>query len=471
MIKPKTIIELQKDAISWPLYVSMIILSINSIVIGYSYYYAGITLPYHQTGTHGFIELTADQCNWYLSLHPLTILIGSVLCNPLGEKLGRKRVLMAANLVNVVSFTMMYFATNFAILLAGRLISGLSIGIGILMPFVLLSEISTIELRSGFANSVNLFISIGTLLAYVLNMIVSPAFLPFAVIGCSILFIAASVSLTESPHWLIRQGRMEEAENVFRTLRGEAYMGIQNEIKEVLNVLKQTSDAKNVSRWVSRTFLIPMGILILLFSTIGLCGLDAPLNLNGPRMFEEFGFHIPYQIIMLFIPAGSTVGYIVATPLMDRLRKRTHFILAALIMAMSTASLGLAYYTKDHHEDKIVSQIFMSAGALGLTFGYGVGLGSVVYALPGELLCPEDKTIGISIAHCCRMVCTAAVMKVYPFCLEIFGYPILFSFHTFVLVIAAVFVLRFLPETRNKSLSELQLLFQKNSDPADYDIY
>jgi len=470
MVRPENIIDLQRAALSWPLYLSMSILAVNSIVIGYSYYYAGITIPYHQTGSHGYIKLSEDQSNWYLSLHPLTILIGSVLCNPLGEQLGRKRVLMAANLVNVLSFTLMYFAPNFGLLLTGRLISGLSIGIGILMPFVLLSEISTIRLRSGFANAVNLFISLGTLLAYVLNMIFSPAYLPFAVVGCSIVFIAASVSLSESPHWLIRQGRMEEAEFVLRTLRGDAYLGIQNEIKEVLNVLKQTSDAQDVSRWKSRTFLIPMGILILLFSTIGLCGLDAPLNLNGPRMFEEFGFHIPYQIIILFIPAGSCLGYIVATPLMERLRKRDHFILAALVMAVSTVSLGLAYFFKDYSDNKTISQVLMAGGALGLTFGYGVGLGSVVYALPGELLCPEDKTIGISIAHCCRMICTAAVMKIYPYCVAEIGYPILFTFHTCVLVFAALFVLRYLPETKDKSLSELQLLFQKKP-PEDFYIY
>lgn len=462
LVSGKSIIDLQEEAFSLPLYISLAVLSINNIAVGYSYYYAGITLPYHKNGEFGYIPLTDNESNWYLSLHPLTILLGSLFCNPLGECLGRKKALIFANMINVMSFAMMYVAPSFIVLLTGRLLSGFSTGIGILVPFVYLNEISTIKRRAGMANSANLFISFGTLTAYLLNMTFSPAYLPLPAIGFSILFIACTVCLPESPHWLIRKGRMLEAETVFRALRGDVYQGIDNEIKEVLNVLQQTSDKETVSRWTSRGFLMPMGILIFLFSTVGLCGLDAPFSLYGPRMFAEFGFHIPYQYIMLFIPTGSSLGYIIAIPLMERLRKRDNYMFAATVMALSTGFISLAYFMKDYFSHMPTAQLFMASGAIGVTFGYGVGLGSVVYALPGELLCPEDKTIGISIAHCFRMVWTAAIMKVYPLLLELLGYPVLFAFHTLVLLTSIVFVCRFLPETRNKSLNELSNLFAKN---------
>ena len=67
-------------------------------------------------------------------------------------------------------------------------------------------------------------------------------------------------------------------------------------------------------------------------------------------------------------------------------------------------------------------------------------MGSVTYAMPGELLSPEDKTIGINIAQCVRMVGTAAVLKVYPLLVAALGYPALFLCHAGALLAAAAFV-------------------------------
>ena len=67
-------------------------------------------------------------------------------------------------------------------------------------------------------------------------------------------------------------------------------------------------------------------------------------------------------------------------------------------------------------------------------------MGSVSYAMPGELLSPEDKTIGINIAQCVRMLGTAALLKVYPTLVATLGYPVLFLSHAAILLSAAAFV-------------------------------
>ena len=67
-------------------------------------------------------------------------------------------------------------------------------------------------------------------------------------------------------------------------------------------------------------------------------------------------------------------------------------------------------------------------------------MGSVTYAMPGELLSPEDKTIGINMAQCVRMLGTAAVLKVYPLLVAALGYPALLLGHATTLLAAAAFV-------------------------------
>merc|ERR1719237_130285 len=91
------------------------------------------------------------------------------------------------------------------------------------------------------------------------------------------------------------------------------------------------------------------------------------------------------------------------------------------------------------------------------------GMGSVSYAMPGELLSPEDKAIGINIAQCVRMLGTAGGLKVYPSLVASLGYPLLFLGHAASLLSAALFVICCLPETRNKTLTEIHQLFSKQT--------
>jgi len=469
MCQAGDILELQKSARLWPLYLAGIILCLHNTVLGLSFYYASVTIPYHANGTHGYLELSEDEDTTYVSLHQLAMLLGSLLSHPLGEKFGRKKILVLSNLVTILSFVLMALAPNYAVLLAGRSLSGFAVGLGILLPLVLLSEISTIVLRPGLANSCNLAINFGGLVMYGINMVLPPPLLPYSVIAFAAFFICTSIFLTESPHWLIRTGKMEEAEVVYRALRGINYMGVQREIKEVYEISDKKNAYKMGSRWKARTFLQPLGIICFMLSCIGLCGLDAPLSMYGPRMFSEFGFNIPYKYIMLIIPTGGFVGYCVALPLLKCMTKGNQYISNALLMALSTVCLGTAYFTKDMDGWEAPAQALLCAGSFGLSFGYGAGYGAVAYMLPGELLSPADKTIGVSIGEACRLVWTAVVIKIYPWCLALMGYPILFLIHTAVLLISALFTFRYLPETENKSLTEIQALFKKEKKLSEED--
>jgi len=216
-----------------------------------------------------------------------------------------------------------------------------------------------------------------------------------------------------------------------------------------------------LSQWNKRTFLQPLAILMFMMFFIALNGVDCPLNFYGPSMFAEFGFTLSPALISCIIPAGQLLGYSFAPLVMSVISKKRQYILACIIMFLSTCTLALSYYAKlANFTPAVVQQVGLAMGCLGLTFGYGVGMGSVSYAMPGEILSPSDKTIGISIAQCVRMIATTVIIKVYPFLVKSLGYPILFSCHALNFVAAAIFVLMFLPETKDKSLSEIQSYFK-----------
>merc|ERR1719391_530386 len=131
-------------------------------------------------------------------------------------------------------------------------------------------------------------------------------------------------------------------------------------------------------------------------------------------MFSQFGFSMSPRLLACVIPVGQLLGYAIAPLIMTRISKKLQYIGATLFMAISLGVLSLSYWAQtSHFQPTNLPQVGLVAGSLGLTLGYGMGMGSVSYAMPGELLSPEDKAIGINIAQCVRMLGTAGVLKVW----------------------------------------------------------
>jgi len=462
--EPESILSLQKSAKAWPLIKKMIILCIHTLGLGFGLYFTSLTVPYHKTALSGYMLMSEDVESWYLSIFPLTMFIVSHVANLLAEWLGRKKTLLLSNGLTITSMLVMYFAPNYPLLFIGRAIGGFGTGSGIIVALVYSSEIATIKLRPGFAAIFNIALAAGTLILYVVNMVLPPEYLHFFVMSISLVFIVlATLVLPESPHWLVRRERLEDAAAAYRSLRGQEYKGVQREIEEIQTVLRgsSTENDQKKSRWMTRRFLHPLGILVFLCSSIGLCGLEA-INIYGPSMFAVFGFVLPYKVVQLIIPIGGFLGYSLGLALFGCMSKKHQYVAASTLMAISAGCIGFAYYVKDSIDgNDILAQALFSIGSLGIPLGYGAGIGAVVYALPGELLAPEDKAVGVSTAQSCRLLTTFVSTKVYPYVLRLVGYPGMFTFHGVTQVLSALFVIGFLPETRDKSIAELDEMFKK----------
>ena len=159
-----------------------------------------------------------------------------------------------------------------------------------------------------------------------------------------------------------------------------------------------------------------MFILMLMMFFIALNGVDCPLNFYGPTMFEEFGFEIAPTLLSCLIPAGQLFGYIFAPAIMSLISKKRQYLCACFLMIIASLSLSFAYLARYSNYSQYfpvsLPQVCLAGGSLLLTFGYGAGFGAVSYAMPGELLSPSDKSIGISIAQCVRMIATTVIIKV-----------------------------------------------------------
>ena len=289
----KSIFEKQEVASQALLAVTMAILVTFTTSMGASYVYGGLTLEHHRGGEErgSFLQLTEDEGSWYMSLVPLLNMVASLAASQLGEWLGRKKVLIVSTILNIGGFVFIHFSSSFWLLALGRAVSSFGCGIGVMMPFVLISEISTIRARAPLSVLNTVSLSLGILLSFIFLFIFPAAYLIFFTPGISVVFLVLSPILPESPHFLVRKGRLDEARATLKRLRGAEYMGIEDEIEEVIKLMemKKERGTNFISRWSKRTFLQPLSILMVLMFFISVNGIDCPMSFYGPSMFVEFG--------------------------------------------------------------------------------------------------------------------------------------------------------------------------------------
>ena len=227
-----------------------------------------------------------------MSIVPIVNVLGSIVAFPLGEWLGRKKVLMMSAALNIAGFGIIYLSKEFWVLTFGRGLSQFGIGLGVMMPFILISEITTIKARAPLSVINILSMSVGILLSFFFLFIFSAASLIFFDCSLGILFLVLSPLLPESPHFLVRENRLEEARRVLKKLRGTVYKGVEEEVQEVImltELRKAGGEISLMARWKKRTFIQPLSILMVLMLFISLNGVDCPMNFYGPSMFAEFG--------------------------------------------------------------------------------------------------------------------------------------------------------------------------------------
>lgn len=217
---------------------------------------------------------------------PLFQMLGIVAGFPTGEWLGRKKVLLLTSVLSILGFTIMFYSHAFWLLALGRSVNSFSIGFGSMMPYILVSEITTIKARAPTAVVNTLAFAFGGLFAFLVAHLLPLAYLLHTSVILSILFLLLSPLLPESPHFLARQGDIAEAKQVLVWLRGKAYEGVDREIEEVLALCQVKGE---VARWRQKTFLHPLALLLTLFAFVSLSGLDCPLNFYGPSIFADFG--------------------------------------------------------------------------------------------------------------------------------------------------------------------------------------
>ena len=317
--------------------------------------------------------------------------------------------------------------------------------------------------------SVNTFTpNAGYLYGLMIGTLVPINIMPWAIVVPSIVFLLLSWCMVESPVWLMKQGRSAESGAVLAWLRGSEYP-IEPELKELESLVSDSAEDNVISRGnlLSKSFLFPLFILSTMFFFHASVGAD-DLSYYALTIFKYPGVSISPNLIAMLFQLSFTIGLMVAPFIMHRVNRKPQFISGGVGLAICMLLIGC------YHSFDLASVSFIPAitpVVLHLIAGliFGTGFGPVPYTLTGELFPQHLKSVGCGIAIAVRYVGQFAQLKLFVLCKDFIGMEGVYFLHCACALFISVFVFILLPETRNKTYTELDLIFrkQKKQEPVD----
>jgi MFS transporter, SP family, arabinose:H+ symporter len=415
------------------------------------------------TGAVGFIEkefeLDRFELGWSVTSMAVAATVSIFVSGPLADRFGRRTLLGLATCIFVVSALLAAAAENFATLIVARLLSGFGVGAVFITAPMYIAEISPPALRGRMVSFNQLFIVLGTLAAFLSNLAIVRAGVDadwrwMLGIGAipAIPYFLALLMVPESPRWLAMHGQLPAARRVLARLIGPERA--DTELEAVMSSLevearrRKPGLAEVLSPALRRVLVI--GLLVGVLQQI--TGISAVLS-YAVVIFERAGAGANASFLQtVFVGFVNVVFTILALLLVDRVGRRPllMFGCAGIGVFMLLAAYGF------HIEGQAHGPMLVLVGLLGFVASFAFSLGPGMWVLFSEIFPNRIRGLAISCVAVVNSTVCVIVQFLFPWQLETIGTARTFLIYGVFALAGITFIWRLVPETRGRSLEELE---------------
>ncbi|KAI8057223.1 general substrate transporter [Syncephalis plumigaleata] len=415
-----------------------------------------------------FVFSSETQKGLTVSILLIGAFVGSFCVFYVADRFGRRLACISGAIIFIGGGMMQTFAQDLPLLMAGRFIAGLAIGVLSMVVPLYLSEVSPKEYRGLVVSMQQLAITIGILVAFFVNYgtasIVGDASwrIPFGLQNVFAFGMAIGMLfLPSSPRWLMSRGRVDQAAQALRKLRGDNGVAVQQELDEIQDSIRLEREIGDggwgelSANGMWRRVLI--GVMLQMFQQ--LTGINA-IMYYAPAILQSAGFS--ERSVTLLATAGSGIVNVVMTIpgmyLVDRTGRRTLLLGGAAIMAaaMTISGVMIAVYSPEF-KVKAVPWVCLIMLYL-FVAGFAPSWGPIGWIYPSEIYPLRIRAKAMSLTTSSNWLFNALVALLVPEFLAAVPWGAFITFAIF-LIIMAIWVYFMLPETKGKSLEEIDALF------------
>ncbi len=375
-------------------------------------------------------------------------IIGALFCGRPAERWGRKRTLIVIALLYLVSAVGSGAIVNWWSFMFFRFIGGLAVGASSVVGPMYVAEISPAKWRGRFVCFFQFNIVLGIVLAYFSNYWIAgvPNDWQWMILAESIpaaLFSVLLITIPESPRWLVKRGREDEALAVFgRT--GEP--DVEAEMEAIRKSL--SSEVRSKTRLFQRKYWKPILIAFLISTINQLSGINAILY-YAPRLLEMSGvFHEGAMLQSIIIGLTNLTFSMIGMALIDKVGRKTLIGIGAVGMVICQAMVARGFALEAFHG------YYMLIFLVGYVAFFAMSLGATIWVVIAEVFPNDVRASGQVFGSMTHWVWSALLSWFFPMFLSIGGQYI-FTFFS-VMAALALFFAWWMPETKGKSLEQIQ---------------
>ena len=388
------------------------------------------------------------------------VLVGATLgaagAGAVSDAFGRKRVILAVAILFVLGAIGSAAAPNLTTLLAGRGIVGIAIGIASMLTPLYLAEIAPREKRGGIVSLNQFCITFGILVSYLVDYALTGArdnwrwMLGLGAVPGLILFIGM-LMLPESPRFLAGQSRMDDARAALRRVRGTD--DVEDELQELRTDLRREGRLVPWSELWKPSARRPLviGVALAIFQQV--TGINTVIY-YAPSIFQSAGLSSASVSILATAGVGlvNVIMTVVAMRLLDTAGRRSLLLWGLAGMVVMLLVLAGGFYAGVGGWVAIVT-VPSVAAYVGF---FAIGLGPVFWLLISEIFPLSVRGRGMSVATVANWGSNFAVTLVFPPLVAWLGSAAAFLAFAVLSVGAYVFTWAMVPETRGRSLEEIE---------------
>jgi sugar porter (SP) family MFS transporter len=445
--------------------------ALGGLLFGYDWVVIGGAKPFYER-YFDIVDVPVLQ-GWAMGSALIGCIFGAMVAGKITERFGRKKPLGLAALLFILSAGGTGLFNDFNLFIVFRIIGGIGIGLASTISPLYIAEVSPSNYRGRLVSLNQLAIVIGILAAQIINFLIADPvaeqmsnldivnswngqigwrWMFWAELVPAALFFGLIFIIPESPRWLSSNNQVAASKRVLNSIGGQDYaQKVQQQIEDALKATTEKVSLKILFSGKNRK-LVFIGITLAFLQQW--CGINVVFN-YAEEIFANAGYGVSDALFYIILTGVVNLVFtLLAMQIIDKWGRKNLWLLGASGLTLLYILIGLFYF----FELKGFVLVVLVVTAIAV---YALTLAPVFWVLVSEIF--PNRIRGAALSITTTALWTACFMLTYSFPMlnTFLGAYGTFWVYSGICFISFLYVKFKIPETKNKTLEELETIFDK----------